>query len=123
MLLGFDASTGAPTVVAIITAIPQNGTNAVAFSATPNFDLSLGIQQEITLTGNVTSSTTSASTGSPAIFVMRIKQDGTGGRTFAWPATFDNAGAINTEANSTSTQMFAFGSNGRAVAVGQIMFS
>lgn len=122
MFLAFDSS-GAPIVIPIVSAIVPNGTNVVAFSATPVFDLSLGIQQSLTLTGNVTSSTALLGSGAPAIFAMRIIEDATGGHTFAWPANFDNAGAINTAANSTSTQMFAVGVSGRATAVGPIMYS
>jgi len=59
--------------------------NTVAFSATPTFDAALGSRQDITLTDNVTSSTLSnAASGQQIDFL--ICQDGTGSRTFAWPA-------------------------------------
>lgn len=122
LLLGFDG-TGALTAFTPSISFPGSTTNTVAFSATPTFDLSLGIQQSITLTGNVTSSTGVLGTGAPAIFVMRITQDGTGGRTFVWPTNFDNAGLVSPVANSTSVQMFAVGANGRATALGPIMYS
>lgn len=123
MFLGFDVNDGSPEVVVGTSIIPQGGTNTVAYSATPTFDLSLGTQQGITLTGNVTSSTLTIPNGSSAIFIMRIKQDATGGRTFAWPGNIDNAGAVSTDPNSTSVQMFAVGTNGRATALGPIMYS
>lgn len=122
-LLGFDSNTGAPVAMTATQSTIGNGTNLVAFSATPSFDLSLGTQQLITLMGNVTSSTMITANGAPTIFVMRIKQDATGGHTFPWPTNVDNAGAVNTAANSTSTQIFAVDPNGRATALGPIMYS
>jgi hypothetical protein len=56
--------------------------NVVAFSATPAFDLALGLAQEITLTGNVTSSTIAGVLpGQTIIFCIH----NAGGHTFAWP--------------------------------------
>lgn len=123
LLLGFDASTGAVTVVTKASSIPQSGNNDITFSATPTFNLSLGTQHNITLSGNVTSSTMTVASGAPTIFVIRITQDGTGGHTFAWPPNIDNAGAVNTVAGSISVQMFALGESGRATALGPIMYS
>lgn len=122
-LLGFDANTGAPAAMTPTASTIGTGTNLVPYSATPEFDLSLGTQQTITLTGNVTSSTAITSNGAPTVLVMRIIQDATGGHTFAWPTTFDNAGAVNTAANSVSTQAFAIDISGRATALGPIMYS
>ena len=57
----------------------------VASSATPTFDANLGSIFTNTLTANVTSSSiTNAVLGQ--IITIYIVQDGTGGRTFAWPA-------------------------------------
>lgn len=122
-LLGFDSGTGAPVAMTATIGTIGTGTNLVSFSATPVFDLSLGTQQSITLTGDVTSSTTVTSSGAPTVIVMRIKQDATGGHAFVWPTNFDNAGLVNPTANSTSTQAFAIDISGRATAIGPIMYS
>ena len=65
------------------------GLNALGnVSGTPVFDLSLGNVISLTLAGNVTSSTFSngiAAVGEEITFI--ISQDGTGGRTFAWPTS------------------------------------
>jgi len=58
---------------------------AVASSATPTFDASLGTIFTNTLTANVTSSTISNPVTGQRITIY-LAQDGTGGRTFAWPA-------------------------------------
>jgi hypothetical protein len=122
-VLAFDSNSGAPIALTPTLNSIGSGTNLVTFSAMPEFDLSLGSQQTITLTGDVTSSTLVTANGAPTMFVMRIQQDGTGGHLFAWPTNFDNAGAVNTVANSTSVQVFAVDSNGRATAAGPIMYS
>jgi hypothetical protein len=91
------------------------GVNAVAFSVTPTFDASLGNTQTITLTANVTSSTLSNAVAGQWL-VLDIVEDATGGRTFAWPANFKGAGAINTGANKHNVQMFYYdGTNAWAV--------
>ncbi len=79
--------------------------NVVTFSATPTFDVSLGNVQEITLTGNVTSSTLSnATAGQELMFV--ICQDATGTRTFAWPASFRGTMTVGALASKCSAQSF-----------------
>ena len=88
------------------------GVNAVAFSPTPQFDLSLSNTQEITLTGNVTSSTViNAQPGQFVTFI--IHQDATGGRTFVPPAGFA-IDAIDPAASKTSVQSFNIGAGGVA---------
>lgn len=80
----------------------------VAFSATPTFTRSSAIQQWIiTLTGNVTSSTTSGLTASDVV-TFEICQDGTGSHTFSWPTGFTKAGIIDGTANTCSHQMFVW---------------
>lgn len=65
----------------------------VAFSATPTFDLSLSNNFKLTLTGNVTAITVSNWTASKAAtVVIRLTQDGTGGRTVVLPAGWKWAG-------------------------------
>lgn len=99
-------------------AIPNVGVTTIAFSATPTFDLSKNSWFEITLTGNVTGPIFSnASTGS--LLFMTIIQDGTGGRTWAWPAAFLNPPAPALGPNVRSDFIFVFdGTNWRHFASG-----
>lgn len=91
---------------------------AVPFSATPAFDGTSSDSFTMTLTGNVTaSSVTNAVAGNTYTFVLT--QDGTGGRTFAWPANFRGASTIAPEAGYVSVQQFFYdGSKFRAVGPG-----
>jgi len=82
----------------------------VTFSATPVFDCSKGLKFEITLTGNVTSSTlTNVPNGASLTFM--IKQDGTGGRTFVPPGSLP-IDTIDPTANAASIQSFEVSSTG-----------
>ncbi len=84
--------------------------NPVAYSATPVFDGSLGNVFEITLAGNVTSSTLiNTVPGVPYVFM--IHQPSGGGDTFAFPSQI-SAGPIDATANSTSVQVFISGAGG-----------
>jgi hypothetical protein len=92
------------TLFSLSIAIGSNKIVAVAFSATPIFDASQGNIFEITLTGNVTSSTlVNVSPGMDITFI--IHQDSTGGRTFVPPANAP-IGNISTVLNKTTTQTF-----------------
>jgi hypothetical protein len=77
----------------------RNQIVSVVFSATPQFDASQGDAFEIVLTGNVTSSTIiNATPGQRLKFI--IKQDATGGHTFAGPvAAFPNIDTAPTKVN------------------------
>src|SRR5208283_858424 len=87
------------------------GSNAVltpvSFSATPTFTVTASSTPQIfsiTLTGNVTSSTltaTSATAGQQIGF--QILQDGTGGRTFVWPTNVHGACTISPTLNVLTT--------------------
>jgi hypothetical protein len=91
---------------------------AETFSATPTFDASTGCVFTMTLTANVTSSTVSNPTAGQRI-VLILTQDGTGSRTFAFPANFKGATAVDSAANSVSVQEFVYDSvNWRAIATG-----
>lgn len=82
----------------------------VTFSATPVFDCSKGLKFEITLTGNVTSSTLiNVPVGVTIVFT--IKQDGTGSRTFVPPVGVP-LDTIDPAANSVSIQKFEVASTG-----------
>lgn len=101
--LSQDGSTGQITSSKSI----NDTLTTVSFSATPTFDAALGSKFTITLTNNVTSSTLSnAKTGQNLTFV--ICQDGTGGRTFAWPTGFSTAPTISGTASVCTSQVFVW---------------
>lgn len=79
--------------------------NNVAFSANPVFDATQGTRFDLTLTGNVASSTL-INTVDGEIVVFDLKQDATGGRTFTWPANVSGAFGIDPTANKRSIQAF-----------------
>jgi hypothetical protein len=81
----------------------------VAYSATPTFTVSTSAVQvfEMTLTGNVTSSTLTATDATDGQYIIfRLCQDGTGSRTVVWPASVVGYGAVDSTASSCSTQAF-----------------
>ena len=87
----------------------SQGTVVVPFSATPVFDALQGNPFEITLTGNVTSSTfINGVSGQSYTFIIR--QDAIGSRTFVWPAIFRGALTISLGAlaNTASIQTIIF---------------
>ena len=100
-----------------------SGLVVVPWSTTPVFDASEGLQFNITLTGNIVNSLFINGAIGPTVVVMTIVQDGTGGRTFVWPSNMRNGGVVDTDANSTSTQMFAVNADGSANAVSPMMYS
>lgn len=81
------------------------GVNSVTFSATPTFDSALGNTQQITLTGNVTSSTLSSLAAGQQIDFI-ICQDATGSRTFVWPTNVSGGMTIGATASRCSAQSF-----------------
>jgi hypothetical protein len=95
----------------------------VSFSATPTFNLSSGTSFQITLTGNVTSSTLSGGTAGQT-FVVKIIQDATGGRSFVWPTNVFNGMSITDQAagaNEVSIQTFFWdGANAYATTPGMV---
>jgi hypothetical protein len=87
----------------------------VPYSAILVFNSALSQSQvltfEIMLTGNVTSSTlTNARPG--MIVTFNIIQDGTGGRTFAWPGNVNNAILVDPVAGKRTVQSFSVAGNG-----------
>jgi hypothetical protein len=83
----------------------------VAFSATPTFAAGSASKFYLTLTGSVTSSSISGMV-KDQIAIFQIAQDGTGGRSFVWPATVKNPGPVKQGAGAISVQAFTFdGSN------------
>lgn len=92
--------------------------NPLAFNATPTFDASLFSAFSMTLTGNVTSSTvTNAKTG--RVISILLCQDGVGGRTFAWPATFSSTPTLDARVSKCSnTVWFYNGANWKLLGSG-----
>lgn len=89
----------------------------VAFTATPAFNAGAGSIFDMTLTGNVTSSTlVNAQPGQTVRFI--IVQDGVGGRTFAWPANIINPDLIDPSPNAICVQSFVARTNGNLYPLG-----
>jgi hypothetical protein len=82
----------------------------MVFSSTPTFDASAASDFEFPLTGNVTASTLTGLQAGQTINV-RLIQDATGGRTFAWPSNVRNAGDVDLTANASTSQSFKVGSD------------
>ena len=80
----------------------------VPFSGSPTFTPNSAIcVMDITLSGNVTSSTLDSSGITvPSLLLMRITQDGSGGHSFVWPVNFNGATVVDTDANSVTYQLF-----------------
>lgn len=83
----------------------------VPFSATPAFNGTQANVFDITLTGNVTSSTLTSINPGDIVFFF-IQQDGVGGRTFAWPPNVKNPPMISPTASTTTTAAFMMRSDG-----------
>jgi hypothetical protein len=98
------------------------GLITVPFSATPIFDATKAVGFKITLSGNVTSSSFINGLFGPAIIYFRIAQDGTGGRTFVWPANVRGAGVVSPAPSITSIQAFAVDSDGSLDAIGPMYY-
>jgi hypothetical protein len=106
---GYNAQDGnlatlAADLEAALGAVGMAAINVVPYSATPAFNLALGLCQEITLTGNVASSTIAGVEPGQTI-IMCIHQDGAGGHTFAWPPGIPGD-PIDPGVSKTSLQAF-----------------
>ncbi len=107
-------------VLADIPAGASFGTVSVPFNASPSFNAAAFSFPTflMTLTNNVTSSAVVGATAGQTITFV-ITQDGTGNRTFAWPANFKGASAICPDASNVSVQSFIFdGNSWRATSPG-----
>ena len=82
------------------------------FSATPTFNAAVADIFDITLTGNVTSSTISNATTGDMITII-LRQDGTGGRTFVWPSdSVQRLVVVDTTASAVTVVSYTYdGSN------------
>jgi hypothetical protein len=89
--------------------------------ANPVFDNNKGTGQSLTLTRDVPgSSATNFVTGAAVPFI--IKQDGVGGRAFAWPASFQTPPAINLLPNGVTTSMWYLAPDGNFYQFGTAVF-
>ena len=100
----------------------KEASDTLTFSATPtiDWDSNTADNKALTLTANVTSSTFNATR--PGWYTLELTQDGTGGRTFAWPVGTTYTGVVpepNSTASSTTVfLMYYNGTNFRIVSVG-----
>ena len=95
------------TTVAFTISCQQTFT-PVAFSSTPAFAFGNGVNIfEMTLTGNVSSSSVSGATAGQIVNFI-ICQDSTGSRTFNWPSSFRGATTVGSTASKCSAQSFVF---------------
>jgi hypothetical protein len=79
--------------------------NVVPCTSSPTFDFALGTVQQITLSCNVTSSSTAhIPLQTPVMF--SICQDVTGGHTFAWPGAITTGVVVGSTASKCSSQWF-----------------
>jgi hypothetical protein len=84
--------------------------SVIPYSATPTFDASIADVFEMTLTGNVTSSSLiNQAAGQTLTFI--IHQDATGNRTFAWPSSVPGSGPIDPGSAKVSVQSFVVGNS------------
>ncbi len=92
------------------------GYEALSFTATPTWNAASNSTFAMTLTGNVTGQTITGPTAGQLITFIWT-QDGTGGRTVAYPSTVKGAAAIYAAANSTTTQTFRADASGNLWAI------
>jgi hypothetical protein len=114
-----DLSTLSPTFPSYNPSV-MGGLVTQPFSATESFDCTLvdgPIAFDLTLTGNVTSSVMVAPFAGQIVSFI-ITQDGTGGRTFAWPTNVFNHVTVNAAPNSTTVQSFVARANGNLYPIG-----
>jgi len=99
---------------------------STTFSATPVFTnpLAGSVVFDITLTGNVTSSSFGGITiPQGAIVTFFIVQDGTGSRTFVWPTNVKGGAIIDGTPNAINTQTFQMRSDGNLYPIGPLTVS
>jgi hypothetical protein len=88
----------------------------VAYSVTPTFNASLGSSFEMTLTGDVTSSTLSNTVAGQKITFVITQSAGC---SFAWPSNVFGGGIINgvVPPNAVCVQTFIVKANGKAYPI------
>ena len=78
---------------------------SVSYAPTITFNCATNNGFQVTLTGNVTSSSFSGMAIGQEVTIV-LKQDATGGRTFVWPSGLTTAGTPDPTANAVSIQRF-----------------
>ena len=106
-----DDANGRPTAAEAI----NEPAYTVTFSATPTYDLMNGKRLEITMTGNITSSSWAHLKPGDDFYVVLI-QDGTGSHTNVWPAGTVSACAPWPVANSITTVHLGVSVGGTVIA-------
>jgi len=110
--LSYCSSAGVWSGIASASSGAGVATATVSYSSTPAFAVSAStaVQSfQITLTGNVSSSTLNTANATAGQFlVWSICQDATGARTFSWPANVTGGGKVEPAANACSSQAFTF---------------
>lgn len=95
----------------VINGVKTEKVVSVTSSATPTFDPTLGANQTMTLTANVTSSAMPAALDA-TVLRLTLLQDSTGGWTFAWPSTVLFPGGatptLRSEANARVVLTFLY---------------
>jgi hypothetical protein len=90
----------------------------VDFSSTPTFMVTSPMQVfEITLAGNVTSSTITGTSSDGQDVTFKICEDGIGGRTFAPPASMVGFGTVDTTPGVCNIQSFRYDASDNFVAI------
>lgn len=93
---------------------------AVGYSPTPNFNFATASGYQMTLSGNITSSTATGIT--PGQFVaFYFVQDGVGGRTVSYPAGTTGGSQPDPAAGSVSLQLFRADIGGQLRAAGPMV--
>jgi hypothetical protein len=107
LTLGTSAQQWAAWLSSVNGFTPINfGTSVVPYSITPTFSATAILTVfNMTLVGNVTSSTF---VGVKGFVIFQITQDSVGGRTFVWPANFNDASAVHPGASENTTQLFYY---------------
>ena len=86
-------------------------TDSQSFTATPTFSANASNVHELgTMTANVTSCTITGASNGQTIQI-RVKQDGTGGRTFAAPSGAKIVGSVGATANAASILTLTYSAN------------
>jgi hypothetical protein len=100
----------------LTTADVRTNLSLVSYSPNPVFNAALNTKFQMTLTGNVASSTlTGAQAGD--IIQMCLIQDSVGNRSFVWPSNMIGATNISLAANSATVLSFFVESSGPAVCI------
>ena len=113
-------------IASLVPGAPPPQVITVAFSTTPVFNAAAGNPNiavfEITLTGNVTSSTLSGTTPGQ-LLIFNIVQDGAGNRQFVNPTNVPMGNVNGIAAGESSTQVFVVTNGGTIIALTPMMLS